>query len=163
MISNSKYSKGKSSVLSPQVFESSAYTSTKGSVNNQSESFHTSTNGNVKFAGLFKEKVDDREKYLTAKYPNHQMALIKKRLKVEFWIDDRLKSLFQIKEENTKEDYEICPDDLVDTLLDIDSDEDRTIEIIKQLSKVTTSKNHGPSKENVLIFVDELLVKLRML
>lgn len=167
MISNSKYTKEKSSVLSPQVFESSAYKSANGSVGKQTDTFNygqqASTNGNVKFAGLFKEKCDDREKYLTAKYPNHQMALIKKRLKVEFWIDDRLKTLFQIKEDNTKEDYEICPDDLVDTLLDIDSDEDRTIEIINQLSKATTNKRDAPSRENVLVFVDELLVKLRML
>lgn len=51
---------------------------------------------NVKFSGFFKDKIDEREKYLTAKYPNHQMALIKKRLKVEFWIDEQLKYLFNI-------------------------------------------------------------------
>ena len=63
-----------------------------------STSSSTSSTGsvNVKFAGFFKDKVDEREKYLTAKYPNHQMALIKKRLKVEFWIDEQLKSLFDI-------------------------------------------------------------------
>ena len=31
-------------------------------------------NGNVKFSGQFKDKIDEREKYLTAKYPNHQMV-----------------------------------------------------------------------------------------
>ena len=46
------------------------------------------------------ENLDEREKYLTAKYPNHQMALIKKRLKVEFWIDDRLKYLYNIDVSN---------------------------------------------------------------
>lgn len=59
----------------------------------------TSSTGsvNVKFTGCFlKDKIDEREKYLTAKYPNHQMALIKKRLKVEFWIDEQLKYLFDI-------------------------------------------------------------------
>lgn len=58
----------------------------------------TSSTGsvNVKFSGFFKDKIDEREKYLTAKYPNHQMALIKKRLKVEFWIDEQLKNLFNI-------------------------------------------------------------------
>ena len=63
-----------------------------------STSSSTSSTGsvNVKFTGFFKDKVDEREKYLTAKYPNHQMALIKKRLKVEFWIDEQLKSLFDI-------------------------------------------------------------------
>ena len=55
------------------------------------------SNNTVKFIDFHPtEKVDDREKYLTAKYPNHQMALIKKRLKVEFWIDDRLKYLYNI-------------------------------------------------------------------
>jgi hypothetical protein len=55
-------------------------------------------NTNVKFIGFFENKnIDEREKYLTAKYPNHQMALIKKRLKVEFWIDEQLKNLFNIK------------------------------------------------------------------
>ena len=56
-------------------------------------------NGNVKFSTHVKEKIDEREKYLTAKYPNHQMLLIKKRLKVEFWIDEQLKHLFEIKVE----------------------------------------------------------------
>lgn len=166
MLSSSKYSKNKSSVLSPQVFDSSvghSFSQLKPTNCVSDYSNGSSNNGNVKFTGLFTEKIDDREKYLTAKYPNHQMALIKKRLKVEFWIDESLKTLFQIKEENTKEDYEICPDDLVDTLLDIDSDEDRTIEVINQLSKVTKSSKNPPSKESVLTFVDELLVKIRML
>ena len=65
---------------------------------NSCSSSSTSSTGsvNVKFTGFFKDKIDEREKYLTAKYPNHQMALIKKRLKVEFWIDEQLKNLFNI-------------------------------------------------------------------
>ena len=56
-----------------------------------------SNSNSVKFIDFHPtEKIDEREKYLTAKYPNHQMALIKKRLKVEFWIDDRLKYLYDI-------------------------------------------------------------------
>ena len=68
------------------------------SSNCSSTSSSTSSTGsvNVKFTGFFKDKVDEREKYLTAKYPNHQMALIKKRLKVEFWMDEQLKILFNI-------------------------------------------------------------------
>ena len=34
-----------------------------------------------------------REKYLTAKYGAHQMALIRKRLKVEMWMFDQLQIL----------------------------------------------------------------------
>ena len=36
----------------------------------------------------------EREKFLTAKYGAHQMALIRKRLKVEMWMYDRLQKLF---------------------------------------------------------------------
>ena len=37
----------------------------------------------------------EREKYLTAKYGAHQMALIRKRLKVEMWMFDQLQILCQ--------------------------------------------------------------------
>ncbi|RNA16900.1 phosphatase 1 regulatory subunit 14B [Brachionus plicatilis] len=118
----------------------------------------SSCSSNVKFSGLiFKEKIDDREKYLTAKYPNHQMALIKKRLKVEFWIDEQLKFLFDISDDDTKDDYDICADDLVDSLLDMDTDKEREYHILKQLTKAKKSK------EEVYKFVNELLAKLRML
>ena len=39
------------------------------------------------------EKEKHREKYLTAKYGAHQMALIRKRLKVEMWMFDQLQEL----------------------------------------------------------------------
>ena len=39
------------------------------------------------------EKEKHREKYLTAKYGTHQMALIRKRLKVEMWMFDQLQEL----------------------------------------------------------------------
>ena len=35
------------------------------------------------------------------------------------------KEFYFIKEENSKEDYDICPDDLVDSLLDMDTDTER--------------------------------------
>jgi hypothetical protein len=93
--------------------------------------------GNVKFSDFYKDSIDDREKYLTAKYPNHQMALIKKRLKVEFWIDEQLKYLYQVSgspsggvrgQDMATSDAEyadINPDDLVDNLLDIETDKER--------------------------------------
>ncbi len=59
--------------------------------------------------------------------------LIKKRLKVEFWIDEQLKYLFEIKDDNTKEDHDICPDDLVDSLLDMDSDDERRFHLLVSL------------------------------
>ncbi len=38
---------------------------------------------------------EERRKYLTAKYGQHQMKLIRKRLAVEDWIDTELKKLYQ--------------------------------------------------------------------
>lgn len=35
-------------------------------------------------------------RFLTAKYPKHQMGLIRRRLVVEDWIDEQLKILFDI-------------------------------------------------------------------
>jgi hypothetical protein len=40
----------------------------------QSKTNQMNSPGNVKFSGHCKEKIDEREKYLTAKYPNHQMV-----------------------------------------------------------------------------------------
>lgn len=58
------------------------------------------------------------------------MALIKKRLKVEFWIDEQLKYLYEITDDITNEDYDINPDDLVDNLLDIESDSERKMFVL---------------------------------
>lgn len=40
---------------------------------------------------------EQKKKYLTAKYGQHQMSLIRKRLKVEDWLDERLRSLYGCK------------------------------------------------------------------
>jgi len=37
-----------------------------------------------------------RRRFLTAKYPKHQMGLIRRRLVVEDWIDEQLKVLFNV-------------------------------------------------------------------
>ena len=34
---------------------------------------------------------------MISKYPQQQMQLIRKRLKVEFWLDDQLRFLYDIK------------------------------------------------------------------
>jgi protein phosphatase 1 regulatory subunit 14B len=40
------------------------------------------------------EEKDKRQKYLTAKYGQHQMMLIRKRLAVEDWLFDQLRELY---------------------------------------------------------------------
>ena len=44
-----------------------------------------------------KEPGKTREKYLTAKYGSHQMSLIRKRLKVEMWMYDKLQEICNIQ------------------------------------------------------------------
>ena len=48
----------------------------------------------VNFETKDKSKVENREKYLTAKYGAHQMLLIKKRLAVEMWVFEELGRLY---------------------------------------------------------------------
>ena len=44
---------------------------------------------------ILQDSEKKREKFLTAKYGAHQMALIRKRLKVEMWIFDNLQELYE--------------------------------------------------------------------
>jgi maltodextrin utilization protein YvdJ len=39
---------------------------------------------------------EERKKYLTAKYGQHQMKLIRKRLQVEDWVDEQLNQLYRV-------------------------------------------------------------------
>lgn len=50
--------------------------------------FHSHTNK--------EEYQEERKKYLTAKYPQHQMRLIRKRLEVEDWVDTQLRALYDV-------------------------------------------------------------------
>ncbi|CAF3159041.1 unnamed protein product [Rotaria sp. Silwood2] len=87
----------------------------------------SSINGCVRFNDLTStsQTFDEREKYLTAKYPQQQMQLIRKRLKVEFWLDDQLRFLYDIKDNSSQEDHDQCPEDLIDCLLDMDNESKR--------------------------------------
>merc|ERR1711892_1311021 len=93
-----------------------------------------------------------REKYLTAKYGAHQMALIRKRLKVEMWMFDQLQELQESGDTASKE-----VDIDLDEVLDIDDELQRKIFIRKIL---TDSKS---SKDLINKFVDELLERAKTL
>ena len=80
-------------------------TTVPGQVDHSSkrQSLRSSTTSSSTSHVDFKVESDDvdvnerqREKHLTAKYPKHQMGLIRKRLAVEDWIDAELKKLFDI-------------------------------------------------------------------
>ncbi|KAF9805712.1 hypothetical protein SFRURICE_009344 [Spodoptera frugiperda] len=73
------------------------------------------------------EVKERREKFLTAKYGSHQMALIRKRLAVEMWLYDELQKLYDTPKEGAAGAAGACaPQEVevdIDELLDMDSDE----------------------------------------
>ncbi|CAF4273100.1 unnamed protein product [Rotaria sp. Silwood2] len=103
----------------------------------------SSINGCVRFNDLTStsQTFDEREKYLTAKYPQQQMQLIRKRLKVEFWLDDQLRFLYDIKDNSSQEDHDQCPEDLIDCLLDMDNESKRRRFLIEKLRNVKQSRS----------------------
>merc|ERR1739846_196736 len=71
-------------------------------------------NKSVNFGGQDKPEEKKREKFLTAKYGAHQMALIRKRLKVEMWMYDHLQKLFSTEEESKSNYVELDLDEVLD-------------------------------------------------
>lgn len=79
-----------STVVSHQMKKTPAKTPAQTTNNSNNSSLRKNVNFNSNG-----EDEKKREKYLTAKYGAHQMALIRKRLKVEMWIFDQLQELYE--------------------------------------------------------------------
>ncbi|KAH9422112.1 hypothetical protein DERP_002405 [Dermatophagoides pteronyssinus] len=96
-------------------------------------------------------KMNERKKrYLTAKYGQHQMNLIKKRLKVETWMYEQLQFLF----------------DSDDNLNNIDIDLDEVLDLEGKIRKQWLREkliDAKKSKELVEKFIVELLEKANTL
>jgi hypothetical protein len=74
----------------------------------------------VNFSEPTSRVVERKSKYLTAKYGQHQMSLIKKRLQVEMWLLGELQVLYGHDDDSSDEiDLDL------DQLLDIDGDAKR--------------------------------------
>ncbi|XP_062570237.1 uncharacterized protein LOC134232300 [Saccostrea cucullata] len=99
------------------------------------------------------EEKDKRQKYLTAKYGQHQMMLIRKRLAVEDWLYDKLRELHNCQEDN--EDHD-CNLDLED-VLNLDTDVERREYAQKELVTARVPR------EEVERFIDELIKKSKTL
>lgn len=100
--------------------------------------------------GEVKEK---RERFLTAKYGAHQMALIRKRLAVEMWIYEQLNDLHGCTDDSQSHDVDLDLDDL----LDMEDDSERRTYLQKLLS------NAKSPPEAVDTFVSELLNRTKVL
>ncbi|XP_071050614.1 protein phosphatase 1 regulatory subunit 14A isoform X2 [Onthophagus taurus] len=105
---------------------------------------------NFKEKGEIKER---REKFLTAKYGNHQMSLIRKRLAVEMWLYEELKKLYESSAVDSNEEVEVD----IDELLDMDSDDDRRRHLQGLLI------NAKKTQSDVKKFINELLDKVKTL
>merc|ERR1712029_166091 len=137
---------------------SSSHGNTTQNSSSQRLSRHSSTNSpatpnrHVNFGGggdSAEEK--KREKFLTAKYGAHQMALIRKRLRVEMWMYERLQELYGA------DDIEID----LDEVLDMEDESDRR-SYISELLRI--DGNHPCTKaERVNVFVGDLLEKVKTL
>lgn len=104
----------------------------------------------------FTEKVEvkeRREKFLTAKYGSHQMALIRKRLAVEMWLYDELQKLYESTESNKNDEVDVD----IDELLDMDDDNQRRIHLQRILADAKKS-SHDVKK-----FVEDLLERTKTL
>ncbi|XP_045494934.1 protein phosphatase 1 regulatory subunit 14B [Colias croceus] len=112
------------------------------------------------------EVKERREKFLTAKYGSHQMALIRKRLAVEMWLYDELQKLYEspVQSEGaggagaggaTGGDQEVEVD--IDELLDMDSDDQR-----RRHLTVLLADAKKPQKD-VYKFINDLLEKAKTL
>lgn len=99
------------------------------------------------------EEKDKRQKYLTAKYGQHQMMLIRKRLAVEDWLYDKLRELYDCQDDSDDHD---CKLDLED-VLNLDTDVERREYAQRELV------NAQVSREEVERFIDELIKKSKTL
>lgn len=90
---------------------------------------------------------EQKKKYLTAKYGQHQMSLIRKRLKVEDWLDERLRSLYGCKDDT--EEYDTKLD--LEELLNLETDNERRHYASKML------ENPKQPPDVVEEFIDQLL------
>lgn len=85
-------------------FSSESHTSLEDSPSHSHESYQNdalasapSSKAGVGFRTQSEEYQEERKKYLTAKYGSQQMKLIRKRLFVEFWIEEELKKLYDVQ------------------------------------------------------------------
>jgi len=104
------------------------------------------------FGGASKEpsKKDERSRVLTMKYGKQQMMLIRKRMRVETWLDEQLGELF-------KGDNEIDVD--VDEILDLETVPEKRRMIFDILQK----HNCPASMNRIQSFLDEFMEQLNTL
>ncbi|CAD6193417.1 unnamed protein product [Caenorhabditis auriculariae] len=96
--------------------------------------------------------MDDRSRMLTMKYGKHQMSLIRKRMKVENWIEGEVAKLFNGNDNN---DVEVD----LDRVQDLD-----TVPLKRKYAFDQLQKAHCPaSMDKITVFLDELIEQINSL
>merc|ERR1712029_500338 len=155
---NSYHSKGSTSSTSSvgsTSSNSSMEVSTRNGLNGKATPTCSSAtpgtpNKHVNFGGSGNSEEKKREKFLTAKYGAHQMALIRKRLRVEMWMYERLQEIYGA------DDIEIDLDEVLDM-----EDESERKTYINELLRVGCKR--PLTVEHVNLFVGDLLEKVKTL
>ncbi|KAK6182970.1 hypothetical protein SNE40_010532 [Patella caerulea] len=127
---------------SPQMSDHTAVRSSPGS--------------NSKIVNFHEKREEDKvkkQKYLTAKYGQHQMMLIRKRLAVEDWIYEELRKLYNCQSDS--EDHS-CPLDL-EEVLNYDTDNEKRNYVLESLTDCNMPQHEVQS------FVEELLRRSKTL
>jgi len=120
---------------------------------NNSDKSTGKTNLHVGFSEEKGEVKEKRERFLTAKYGSHQMALIRKRLAVEMWVYEELQKLYGCKDDSQSHDVDLD----LDELLDLEDDgERRTF-----LQELLVDAKSPPEAVNK--FIDDLLHRTKVL
>jgi len=105
----------------------------------------------VNFSTDDQELNERKKRYLTAKYGQHQMNLIKKRLKVEMWMYEQVQALLETEED--------CFDQV-----DIDLDELLDLESKRRKDWLRKKLIHAKQpKEAVEAFIEELIERANTL
>ncbi|CAH0702642.1 unnamed protein product [Spodoptera exigua] len=108
------------------------------------------------------EVKERREKFLTAKYGSHQMALIRKRLAVEMWLYDELQKLYETPKDNASGAAGACAASQevevdIDELLDMDSDD------LRRRHLTTLLADAKKPQKDVHKFINDLLERAKTL
>lgn len=136
---------GPATAPKPHITASKSHSNSSSSPSNHKVNFSTPSDRESE-----KEK---KQKYLTAKYGQHQMQLIKKRLKIEDWIYEELRKLYKCV--NDADDHNSNFD--LEDILDLDADDDRWTYSLDKLADVSQPK------ETIDKFITECLIKAKTL
>uniref|UniRef100_A0A914WZK8 Protein phosphatase 1 regulatory subunit 14C n=2 Tax=Plectus sambesii TaxID=2011161 RepID=A0A914WZK8_9BILA len=126
---------------------------TTAPVQPQSSSSSSSMNASkqARFGGDKEEKKEQRSRVLTMKYGKQQMMLIRKRIRVETWLEEQIEELFDGNDQLIAK----CDMD-VDKVLDVETERERRQFILDEINKVGCPISPAQIQAFADDFIDQL-------